>query len=410
MYNRAVPTSKENSTPPSDWPRIGLEKRILDVPDDDVYIPRSKRRSPREPYFAAVVPRISTQQIIEIPGYVAAAASEAAAELARFDAELSGEFANFTSILLRSESASSSEIENLTANAQSVALAEFGDRRVGRNAQLIVANTTAMNTALEFADNLDESSLLKMHAALLADVQPESVGGWRDSQVRIGGHSVHDATFVPPHPERVPAAMEDLIQFIQRTDIPALIHAALAHAQFETIHPFPDGNGRVGRALIHAMYRHAGLTRHVTVPVSAGILSEPNLYFETLTEYRSGNPIPVIQLMTTAAFRGVENGRWLAGELRTIRDNWRTQIRVRAGSTAELLIEFALRQPVLDSSTVQRRFDVSQQAADEAIKRLHAAQILAPVSANKRNRRWAATDVLDALNRFAERTRRLRAT
>jgi len=406
----ANPESHTRLAPESsrDWPSITYEERHLEEGEVDDFVPRGKRHSAREPYYAAVVPEIADVPTVDLPSGVLADASEAAAEIARFDAELSGELANFAAILLRSESASSSEIENLSAGAKSVALAGVGDDRVGKNASLIVANTAAMDKALELADHIDEDSIIAMHAALLAGSHPEWTGHWRREQVRIGGYSVHDANFVPPHQDRVPAAMVDLVRFVQRTDIATFVHAAVAHAQFETIHPFPDGNGRVGRALIHAMYRHAGLTRNVTVPVSGGILTNPDQYFQTLTDYRDGNPAPIVGLMTVAAFRAVENGRQLAGELRSVQSEWKERLRARTGSTAEGLSDFVMRLPAVDSALVQSQFGVSQQAADVAIGRLVDAGILAPASASRRNRRWVATDVINALDRFAKRTKRAR--
>lgn len=388
------------------WPAIHYEERFLDDSDVEEFVPRNKRRPASAPYLAAVVPEIANVPSVDLPSEVLADAWEAATEIARFDAELSGEFTNFSAILLRTESASSSEIENLTAGAQSVALAGIGDDRVGRNASLIVANTVAMDRALELADRIDEASIIAMHEALLGASRPEWTGDWRKDQVRIGGFTVHDADFVPPHADLVPAAMSDLVKFVQRTDISTFVHAAVAHAQFETIHPFTDGNGRVGRALIHAMYRHERLARNVTVPVSAGILTDPDLYFKTLNDYREGNPAPIVELMSVAAFRAVANGRQLADELKVIQSEWKEQLRARSGSTAEGLAEFVMRQPAVDSALVQSRFEVSQQAADVAIGRLVDAGILAPASASKRNRRWVATDVIDALDRFAKRVKR----
>jgi len=127
-----------------------------------------------------------------------------------------------------------------------------------------------MIAALALADRLDEGAILAMHEALLAQVQPDIAGRRREVQVWIGGDSFgpHGAAFTPPHPDHVPALMADLVKFTQRTDLPVLSQAAIAHAQFETNLPFPDGNGRTGRALIHAMLRGRGLTRIVTVPVS----------------------------------------------------------------------------------------------------------------------------------------------
>ena len=104
---------------------------------------------------------------------------------------------------------------------------------------------------------------------LMARADAESAGRWRDQQRWIGGSQLgpHSTMFVPPVHQRVPGLIDDLVAFIARDDSPVLAHAALAHAQFETIHPFEDGNGGTGRALVHSMLRSKGLTRTVTVPI-----------------------------------------------------------------------------------------------------------------------------------------------
>jgi len=395
------------------WPPVTYEERTLEgaesSPIDD-YTGRRKRYRSDQPYLASVTPQIAKLERLDIPTWLSAEAAEAAAEIARFDAEMSGEFANFGSILLRSESASSSEIENLTAHAKAIVLAGIGDTRVGKNASLIYANSRAMDRAIELADAISEDSIISMHAALVASSHPEWTGHWRTDQVRIGGFSVHDAQFVPPHHSRVPGAMTDLVQFIGRTDLPTFEHAAIAHAQFETIHPFPDGNGRVGRALLHAMFKHAGLTRNVTVPVSAGLLADPSQYFEALTQYRLGDVTSIIQLFTQATLVALGNGRLLAAELKEINDEWRGAVKTRSGSTIEKMLTYLLRQPAIDSPMVQATFQVSRQSADTAIFRLVEGGVLEPASTSRRNRRWVAPDVLAALDRFAARSRRRKIT
>ena len=383
------------------WPHIDFEERQF---DDEVDLgSRRQRASAKGPYRTATVPEIATIASIDVPSDVAALAAEASVEIARFDAEIGAELSDFTAILLRSESVSSSQIENLTAGAEAIALAEIGDTS-RRNASLIAANTSAMNCAIELAGHLNEESIIAMHAALLHDSHPEWTGHWRNEQVRIGGFSVHTARFVPPHPGRVPAAMTDLVKFMQRLDIPAFELAAVAHAQFETIHPFPDGNGRVGRALIHAILKNRELTRNVTVPVSAGLLSDPDSYFDALTEYRNGDPVPIIGLMAHASFAAIGNGRHLAADLRKVNNGWHERLKVRSDSAAWKVADLILRQPAIDSSLVQRELSIVQSVADRAIGQLESAGILEPVSANRRNRRWVATEVIDALDAFAKRT------
>ena len=391
----------------STWPSITYEDRRLDD-DEGIVGSRRERMLARGPYRAAVTPEIANLTSIEIPSDVTTLTAEATGEIARFDQEIGSEFANFTAILLRSESASSSQIEHLTAGAKAVALAEIGDTSK-RNASMIAANTSAMNSALALADRLDEDSIVAMHTALLEASHPEWTGHWRKEQVRIGGASVHTARFVPPHQDRVPAAMIDLVRFIHRTDLPTFEQAAIALAQYETIHPFPDGNGRVGRALIHAMFKNRELTHNVTVPVSAGLLSNVDVYFDALSEYREGDPTPIVELLARAAFAAIDNGRQLAGDLLEIRENWRSRLKVRSDSSAWKVMDLVMRQPAIHSSLVQLEFSVAQRVADRAIERVVGAGILTEVSGYRRNRRWVANDVLDALDAFAARAGRRRA-
>lgn len=390
---------------PSVWPALTYESVPWSLPDDGS-VPRSRRAAHTGPYEAAIAPMIASLDVA-LSTETLALADEASTEIARFDAELGADLAPYAPLLLRSESAASSKIENLTASAKAIALAELGDP-TRRNAGIIVANTRAMQAALNLADELDEHAILAMHEALIGSSHPEWVGRWRDEQVWIGGsdHGPHGALFVPPRHERVPAAMADLVAFMRRDDIPALVQATIAHAQFETIHPFPDGNGRTGRALVHSLLRAKRLTRTVTVPVSAGLLADTEAYFASLTDYREGNPTTIVELLAAAAFRAIDNGRTLADDLRATRDGWNDRITVRRGAAAHRLADLLIRQPVVDSPLVQRELRVAATNANSAIEHLVDKGILTKVSGNYRNRKWAAPEVLAALDAFADRAAR----
>ncbi|MCX7520874.1 Fic family protein [Microbacterium sp. STN6] len=336
-------------------------------------------------------------------------ADDASQELARFDAEAGTITAPFASILLRTESASSSEVENLTSSAKQLALAELGHSR-SANARLVVANVHAMKAAIELSDRLDEGSILAMHDALLRDSAPEYAGRWRDEQVWIGGGSIspHAAMFVPPHHERVPGLMADVVSFATRTDVPVLTQAAIAHAQFETIHPFPDGNGRTGRALLQGMLRHGRLTRNVTVPVSAGLLHDLDAYFDALNEYRAGRPDAIVAAVAEASFAAVRNSRALVNEIREVADRWGGQVTARSDSSVHRVKEYLLHQPVVNARTVAVQLQISEVAAQNAIDRLVDAGVLATASVGRRNRIWQAPDILAALDAFGARARRRR--
>jgi Fic family protein len=392
------------------WPAVAYESVPWTLPDD-VAIPRGRRAAHAGPYLAAVPPLIAHLDI-PLGTDSLALADETSAEIARFDAELGADIAPYAPLLLRSESAASSKIENLTASAKAIALAELGDP-TKHNATIIVANTRAMQAALALADDLDEKAILDMHEVLIGPSHPEWVGHWRDEQVWIGGsnYGPHGAMFVPPRHQRVPEAMADLVAFMRRDDVPALVQATIAHAQFETIHPFPDGNGRTGRALIHSLLRAKRLTRTVTVPVSAGLLTDTDAYFDSLTAYREGELTTIVELIADASFRAVSNGRRLASDLATTREGWDERITVRRGASAHRLADLLVRQPVIDSPLVQRELAVAASNANTAIEHLEEKRILTKVSGNYRNRKWAAPEILDALDEFAVRAgRRSRAT
>jgi Fic family protein len=387
------------------WPALTYES-VPWSPPDDVTIPRSRRAAHSGPYEAAIPPAIAGHDV-PLSSETLALTDEASTEIARFDAELGADIAPYVPLLLRSESAASSKIENLTASAKAIALAELGDP-TKHNAGIIVANTRAMQAALALADDLDERAILDMHAVLIGPSHPEWVGHWRNEQVWVGGSSYgpHGALFVPPRDERVPEAMGDLVAFLRRDDIPALVQATIAHAQLETIHPFPDGNGRTGRALIHSLLRAKRLTRTVTVPVSAGLLTDTDAYFASLTAYRDGNPTTIIELIAEASLRAVDYGRALATDLSAIREGWNERITVRRGAAAHRLADLLVRQPVVDSPLVQRELGVAATNANTAIDHLEEKGILTKVSGNYRNRKWAAPEVLAALDEFAERAGR----
>lgn len=389
------------------WPAVETERHewtsSLDEP-----MSRRARLAARGPYVASVPPFIAEVQPV-LPPAVLAVADDASRELARFDAESGQIAAPFASLLLRTEGASSSEIERITSSAKQLALAEIGASRSG-NARLVAANVRAMMRAIDLTDPWDRDTIIDMHRALLGESEPDMVGRWRSQQVWIGGgaRSPHQAEFVPPHHDRVPALMDDLVAFLKRVDLPVLVTAAFAHAQFETIHPFPDGNGRTGRALIHGVLRAGGLVTNMTIPVSAGLLSDTDAYFAALTAYRNGDAAAIVERLAEASFQAVADGRALVAQLRTVRAEWADAVRPRAGSAAAGLLDVLLRHPVVSVAIVADALGVSVVSAGSAIARLEVAGVLARANSGDRNRLWQATDVLDALDGFAARARRRR--
>lgn len=392
----------------SPWPALAYETLPWQSTQVSPLASRTQRLRHRGPYKAAVIPDIAAREP-RLPGEVLATVDDASGEISRFDAELGTEIAPFAAVLLRSESAASSQIENLTASARAIAEAETG-MTSRHNAAQIVANTRAMEAAVRLADRLDAGSILAMHRALMEADEPQIAGRWRDQQVWIGGSTLgpHDAAFVPPHHSRVPAAIDDLVAFMRRDDLPILVHTALAHAQFETIHPFPDGNGRTGRALLHAMLRNKGLTRNITVPISAGLLTDTQGYFAALTAYRAGDPTVIVNQVATAAFSAVANGRHLVADLRQIRSVWNDRIVARPDAAVWRVADLLIRRPVVNATLVAESLGVAVPNAYRPIDQLTEAGILVEFTYQKRNRAWRSPEVLTALDEFAARVGRRR--
>ncbi len=391
--------------PGPSWPCFGVETLEWVSADAD-YGPRSGRSAHRGPYEAAVPARIADAAMV-LPTATVALVTEATAEIARFDGESMGSPTSFAALLLRSEAASSSQIENLTSTAKAIAMAELG-RRGRQNADEIVANVSAMTRALERADHIDADAILSMHHALMAAHLPGHAGTWRREPVWIGGssRSPHGAAYVAPRFERIPAAIADLVAFYARDDLPVLAQTAAAHAHFEAIHPFPDGNGRTGRALMHAHLRDAGLARGSIVPVSAGLLADTDRYFASLNAYRDGDLVPIVTEVSHAVFPALANSRRLVREVTDLRALWGEQIRARRGAAAWGLADLVMTRPVVDARLVAAHLGVTVANAQQAIDRLVEDGVLEQIGHGQRDRLWQATGVLAAMDDFAARAHR----
>lgn len=362
-------------------------------------------------YNAAVPVQISNLDLLPLVTPEAREiAAVATAEIVTFDSEMARLPMPMPAILLRTESASSSKIENLTAGARRIAAATLGVDDHD-NAQLIAANMAAMRAALAHPQVDSPADILIVHQAILGSTRPDIAGTFRSQQVWIGGSSLspHAAAFIPPHHERLPELLKDVVKFINRRDLPPLIHSALAHAQFETIHPFEDGNGRVGRVLIHTM-----LTKRVplfssTIPVSAGLLVDPQGYFSALTKFRDGDPSEIVSTVSHGALSAISNGRALARELSEISEEWAASVKARSDSTAWRALELLLTQPVVNAEYLARSLEISDRGARNAIGVLEAAGVLRQTHTRQERRRnviWQADAVLTAMDAFAARAGR----
>ncbi|MCJ1714610.1 Fic family protein [Curtobacterium sp. VKM Ac-2922] len=357
--------------------------------------------------YAAAVPPMIAHLPLTLGDEVAGLVDEASSALVRFDSELGGEIAPFSSLLLRSEAAASSQIEHLTASARQVFTAELGAPGK-RNAGEIVSNTRAMRTAIELSDQLTPDTVLAMHRVLMEGDAHHEAGAFRSEAVWIGqnGRSPVGADFVAPTSARVPDLVADVMAFARRLDLPRLAQVAIVHAQFETIHPFTDGNGRTGRALLQAMLRSNELTRNVTVPVSAGLLTDTDGYIAGLTAYRAGDVRPVIRQVAEAAFVAAANARQLVADIQEIRRGWRERVSARRDSGVWHALDVVARQPVLNAAVLAAGMGVEPRNAYPHIQRLVEAGVLVSKNEYRHGILYRNDEVLTALDAFAARAGR----
>lgn len=397
-------------TSPIDWPPISHEERTWIPSAHAAWGVGAERAIVGSQYLSAVVPLIADRIPSPSPD-VREVAEEAERELARFDAELGKRVAAFAPVLLRSEAASSSQIENLTASARAIFSAELGVKK-SRNAEEIAANTQAMRAALDLARELSEESIRKLHAVLMAQQPRHTPGQWRDEPVWIGVRSDTPvgASYVAPHQEYIAKLMDDLVGFVNNPAVPALTSVAVGHAQFETIHPFSDGNGRTGRALAQSMLRHRGVTRNVAVPVSAGLLADVDGYHSALTAYRSGDVDPITLLFADASLRAVRNARKLVEDIDRIRESWNHRLNARRHSNAWKLLDVLAQRPVLNSAVAASELGVQQPNVYPPLRALVEAGIAKSKAEHKLGPFWRSDEVLAAIDAFAERAGRRSAT
>jgi Fic family protein len=318
--------------------------------------------------------------------------------------------------LLRSESVASSRIEGVLISHKRLArAAQQGpgrQRRDGR-AAAVLGNVEAMRRAIELgaeARPLGVADLREIHRLLLRLTEDRKIAGVvRTAQNWIGGNEFNplDAAFVPPPPEEVPDLLDDLCRFAERDDLPPIVQAAIAHAQFETIHPFGDGNGRTGRALVYAILRRRGEISTYIPPISLVLVGTPRAYIAGLTAYRAGDVSAWCDSFAAATARGAAEAERLAGSIEALGEKWLDRAGApREGSAARRLIGALPEEPVLDVASAERLSERSRVAAAKALARLEEAGIVRRLNERKWGRLWECDELLELIEDFEESVRR----
>jgi Fic family protein len=372
------------------------------------WVSRPGRRAEVDEYVATIPPRIAELRLTPSSSLLEASHGVRVA-IGVLERAFAGQVAVLEPFLLRTEAIASSQIEEELTTVDQLARAQHGIR-APRTARTVKGAIDGLALLVARADEgvaLDD--ILAAHRPLMADDPEEKwdAGRLRTVQNWIGGsnRSPRGAVHVPPAPERVRGLMDDLIAFVRRTDVDPVVQAAVAHAQFESIHPFTDGNGRIGRSLINAVWRYRAVTHAMAVPVASAIVADREHYFRLVNDYRDGDAAPFAAYLADAAARATEAATVSAERLTALPGQWRERVQPRAGSAVAALLPLLVSRPVVDASDVARLAGVSTARAYVAIERLVEAKVLRPITESKRDMTWAAGEVLDEADLLVDRLR-----
>lgn len=307
--------------------------------------------------------------------------------------------------LLRSEALASSAIEQLQLSHRKLARAEIEGEAGEYKAREVLGNVRAMEEAVRIGTGsarLSVADILAIHRTL-AIVPPLNriAGRLRQEQGWIGGSSPPVAAFVPPPHELVEGMVEDLCDFMNRDDVSPVAQAAIAHVQFETIHPFEDGNGRVGRCLIHVLFRRRGIAPHYVPPVSLALGANKDAYIAGLEDFRAGDVERWVAQFAGAVELAAAKARGFSARVEALQRSWIERAEpMRGDATARAIIGHLPSFPVITAAIAERVTGRSRVAAINGLDHLAEAGILTRRRNQRKGDSWEAKELFSLLDDF----------
>lgn len=320
-----------------------------------------------------------------------------------------------TRTLARREAVSSSQIEGTRASLPQLLAYEATRSLDGTSPDVRITEryVVALQVGLDRVRTQGRKALTipllhEMHRTLMQDELGDfPKGAWRTNQVWIGSSiRIEDATFVPAPPDRIQACMEEFVtnslQYAPRegdyTALTLIPQLAIAHAQFETVHPYYDGNGRTGRLLLPLLLAAEG---YPPLYLSGSLLRSKDAYYHALAEVQlRGEWGPWIRLLSDSIVESSNDSIAIAVDLKALCDQWEQQLqRYRSDSATRRLPKLLLGHPVLSVQQAVELLDVSQPAANAALNNLVDAGILELVGTRKWGRIFQASRVLERIDR-----------
>jgi Fic family protein len=361
--------------------------------------------------YEAFVPEKLTGQRFSIDATVAGLVSEAESAIRDLNTDATPTLAPLARLLLRTESIASSKVEGMQIGVRELARAESkaeSGAKIGATAMEVLANIDAMQRAVDDAatvERFDVAQIIAIHQRLMIKSStPRIAGEIRTQQNWIGGNDYNPcaADFVPPPPEYVGALLADLCDAINSDELSPLVQAALIHAQFETIHPFVDGNGRTGRALVQVVLRRRGLAPAYVPPISVVLANSRDRYIEALTQFRDERTNEYLEHFASAAAQAAYLAKAYVRAAAELTTRWREQLKAKAAPRADAaawaVIDVLPAHPTITAPVAAAATGRAKVSIYQAIEELVEAGVLVPISANKRNQSWEAVGLLELLS------------
>ncbi len=383
-----------------------LERRTWQY-DPALYAPARYRKACT---YDAFIPDLIAGFAEPLGSETAAAVSDAEMAIHSLNSRARPALAPLARLLLRTESIASSKVEGLQIDARDLARAEARVEtggKAGPTAREILANVDAMELAVEEAGTtggVTTDEITAIHRALMAGAPNFQVAGdVRRKQNWIGGNDYNPcgAAFVSPPEGHVRPLLADLCAAIGEDGLPPLMQAALVHAQFETIHPFLDGNGRTGRALIQVVLRRRGLTPTYVPPISVVLAMNRSRYITGLTRFRSGDVDGWVTGFAVAAAQAAGLAEAYVASVEELQARWREQLRaaidVRSDAAAWRVIDVLPAHPVITLPVAVAATERTKAVVNQALGQLEQVGVLVRLSRGERNRTWEASGLLDLL-------------
>lgn len=375
---------------------VTYEKLYYNFSESLYYVSRKNKELMKEPYSSALIKDLNNYDFT-LNKDIQELLNDTVEELSKLDGYIKDKLNGFPNVLLRTEALSSTQIENYSASNKNIAIAQISKSN-NKEANIIKNNLDSLLLGVNNYE-INKEMLVELNGLLLNDENVKI----RDEINWIGrGNSLpQNADYVPPHPKHLEQYLNEFIKFSNKRDYHPLIHASLIHAYFELIHPFMDGNGRVGRILIQIILKRSNFLENIFVPISLGILKNYDDYIDSLNDFKEGNFETIIEVILNSSLEVTPKIYSVIEELLLLKEKWSNNIKLRKDSFSWTILDELITQPVISVNYLKEKYNVNDQAIRNNILSLENYNVLTKVNNSKRNVLYQSKEVLDIIDKFS---------